>query len=321
MLLVALAALSPAHADTEERGVFTSDTFKSDMTLIKAAKNRKAGPNHTVGPVPAGVAWDGASLWSAAGGATDTVNLLRWSKSGRSIKGAHTPQLDIRAIWTQANGPEAPLFANAYDDEKVYVRKADGSFEETGVSLVGGSKDTDSPILFRPNALPEDPAAGVLVAHDGAGALLEFDAADGKFFRDVPLNSYGSEPGETEWPAYTRFAVADVGPQGRFFYLTYAGGRVHAWDSEGMRAGGAVLEGAGEDEMSCHSFSFANGRAWVLDTSSGSWLGYKLSFEDPPPAKKPSRQRASKPAQAAEVAVENTESSETGDQACPIAQV
>jgi len=72
---------------------------------------------------------------------------------------------------------------------------------------------------------------------------------------------------------------------------------------------------------SCLVSSFANGRAWVLDTSSGSWLGYKLSFEDPPPAKKPSRQRASKPAQAAEVAVENTESSETGDQACPIAQV
>lgn len=59
VLLVALAVLTPACADTEERGVFTSGSFKSDMTLIKAAKNRKAGPNHTVGPVPAGVAWDG----------------------------------------------------------------------------------------------------------------------------------------------------------------------------------------------------------------------------------------------------------------------
>ena len=49
----------------------------------------------------------------------------------------------------------------------------------------GAAKDTDSPVLFRPNALPEDPAAGVLVAHDGAGALLEYDAADGKFVRCV----------------------------------------------------------------------------------------------------------------------------------------
>jgi hypothetical protein len=74
--------------------------------------------------------------------------------------------------------------------------------------------------------------------------------------RDVPLNGYGSEPGETDWPAYTRFAVAaGLGPgDERFYYLTYAGGRVHAWDSDGVRAGGATLEKAGEDEMSCHSW-------------------------------------------------------------------
>lgn len=72
-------------------------------------------------------------------------------------------------------------------------------------------------------------------------------------YRDVPLNGYGSEPGEADWPAYTRFAVAHVGPD-RFFYLTYAGGRVHAWDAEGARVGGATLEGAGDLEMSCHSF-------------------------------------------------------------------
>lgn len=72
--------------------------------------------------------------------------------------------------------------------------------------------------------------------------------------RDVPLNGYGGEPGETDWPAYTRFAIANVGPDGRYFYLTYAGSRVHAWDSNGIRVGGATLEGAGEDEMSCHSF-------------------------------------------------------------------
>lgn len=43
----------------------------------------------------------GTNLWTAAGGATDTVNLMRWSKSGKSLKATHTPQLDIRAIWTQ----------------------------------------------------------------------------------------------------------------------------------------------------------------------------------------------------------------------------
>lgn len=49
-----------AAAEAEGRGVFASDSFRADLTLA-VVKNRKAGPNHTVGPVPAGVAWDGKS--------------------------------------------------------------------------------------------------------------------------------------------------------------------------------------------------------------------------------------------------------------------
>lgn len=47
----------------------------------------------------------------------------------------------------------------------------------------GATKDTDSPVLYRPNALTNDPVAGVYVAHDGAGTLLEFDASDGQHIR------------------------------------------------------------------------------------------------------------------------------------------
>lgn len=39
--------------------MFKSGSYKADMTLTPASKSRKAGPNLTVGPVPAGVAWDG----------------------------------------------------------------------------------------------------------------------------------------------------------------------------------------------------------------------------------------------------------------------
>jgi hypothetical protein len=38
--------------------------------------------------------------------------------------------------------------------------------------------------------------------------------------------------------------------------------------------------------------SFANGHAWVLDTDSGSWKGYKLAFTDPKPAKRGHKQKA-----------------------------
>lgn len=56
-LLITAVLVTAAAAD--ERGVFTTESFKADMSLTQAAKSRKAGPNHTVGPVPAGVAWDG----------------------------------------------------------------------------------------------------------------------------------------------------------------------------------------------------------------------------------------------------------------------
>lgn len=66
------------------------------------------------------------------------MNLIRWSKSGKTVKASHTPNLDIRAIWTQegtvADGGASAtvLYADAYSDDKVYVRKQDGSFEATG---------------------------------------------------------------------------------------------------------------------------------------------------------------------------------------------
>jgi hypothetical protein len=48
--------------------------------------------------------------------------------------------------------------------------------------------------------------------------------------------------------------------------------------------------------------SFANGRAWVLDTTSNTWKGYKLSFVDPPKRKKVKRVQQPKPVEAAAAA-------------------
>jgi hypothetical protein len=63
--------------------------------------------------------------------------------------------------------------------------------------------------------------------------------------RDVPLRAFGAESGEADWPNYVRFSVAQLegGRPGRqFVYLTYAGGRVHAWDRDGERVGDATLQ-------------------------------------------------------------------------------
>lgn len=146
-----------------------------------------------------------------------------------------------------------------------------------GVTLQGATKDNDSPVLFRPPTRPEDPRGGVLVANDGAGALLEFDAADGAYLRAVPLQAFGGEDGEADFPNYVRFSVAQI-DAARFVYLTYAAGQVWAWDEEGERVGGVRLAGAPQDESACHSFSFADGRAWLRDSTSGVWRGYRLKF-------------------------------------------
>lgn len=58
-LCTVLTAPAAVLAEAEGRGVFIADSFPADMNLA-VAKNRRTGPNHTVGPVPAGVAWDGA---------------------------------------------------------------------------------------------------------------------------------------------------------------------------------------------------------------------------------------------------------------------
>lgn len=57
-LCTVLTAPAAVLAEAEGRGVFAADSFQADMNLA-VAKNRRTGPNHTVGPVPAGVAWDG----------------------------------------------------------------------------------------------------------------------------------------------------------------------------------------------------------------------------------------------------------------------
>ena len=63
--------------------------------------------------------------------------------------------------------------------------------------------------------------------------------------------------------------------------------------------------------MLCCACSFANGRAWVLDTSSSTWKGYKLSFTEPA---KPQAKQPVQPAAAAATVVTGSDK-----ESCPIA--
>lgn len=105
VLLLAVLVAAAVSAVSADAGVFAAGSFAVDMTLSPAAKNRKAGPNSTVGPVPAGVAWDGecciafclmsprdCRLWvwvskSRKAGPNSTVELVDW----RGMVSVHLP--------------------------------------------------------------------------------------------------------------------------------------------------------------------------------------------------------------------------------------
>jgi hypothetical protein len=62
--------------------------------------------------------------------------------------------------------------------------------------------------------------------------------------------------------------------------------------------------------LCCAVCSFANGRAWVLDTSSSTWKGYKVTFTE---TAKPRAKQLVQPAAAATVMTGSDKES------CPIA--
>lgn len=57
--LVIVVLLTAPAARAKERGVFAAEVFQADMKLTPKSNNRKEGPKNNIGPVPAGLAWDG----------------------------------------------------------------------------------------------------------------------------------------------------------------------------------------------------------------------------------------------------------------------
>ena len=61
-------------------------------------------------------------------------------------------------------------------------------------------------------------------------------------------------------------------------YLTYSDMVISAWDQSGARVASATLNGAGMTDFdSALSFSFAQGKAWVVDSYQGSRRGYDIT--------------------------------------------
>lgn len=209
--------------------------------------------------VATGLAFDGAEYWSCSGGSSSGNRLARYDSAGNLIT-LYAPGLDFRSVF---QGNNCAIMARAYNDRTIYVQTSPGVFVNSGVTLTGGTLDSQASVVMN------GPRTEFIAM--SAGAVSRWDLA-GAFLGSVTLNGFGSVPGEA-----TGFAARGIAAFGNY-WLTYNAGRILSiWDTAGNRVISATLSGAGVNPTdSAVSFSFCNGKAFVVDVSNGLWRGYDI---------------------------------------------
>ena len=206
-------------------------------------------------------AWDGTSLWASSGGSSTGIRLSEFDASGTWL-GDYAPGYDVRSVFTMGDGT-SPLYLRAYASASILVETSPGVFS-TYVTLSGTSIDAQSAVVY-------DDTRNELIAQN-LGRLDRFDATSGALVGTLYLSGYGSTGTESTYPQSRGVAVT------KGCYLTYADGNLNAWDDTGTRVGTAFLSGAGTSFDSYFSFSYFQGRVWVLDYAGGNWQGYDIGF-------------------------------------------
>jgi uncharacterized repeat protein (TIGR01451 family) len=205
-----------------------------------------------------GLAFDGTNYWSCSGGGTNGIRLGQYDASGGSLAG-YFPGLDFRSIFTDGN---CGVLARVLNDRTIYRMISPGVFTNSGVTLTGGSLDAQSSVVM-------NGAATEYIA-TSAGVVSRW-SLNGSYLGSVTLQGFGSVSGENSYPQNR--GIAAVGN----YWLTYNGNRVlSAWDTAGNRVAQSVLFGAGTSSDSSFSFSYCNGKAFVVDNFNGSWRGYDV---------------------------------------------
>lgn len=209
--------------------------------------------------VPTGLAFDGTNYWACSGGGASGVRLGRYDANG-TLTGSFSPGLDFRSVFT---GGGCDVLARAYNNRTIYRQVAPGVFTNSGVTLTGGTLDPQSSVVMN-GARTEYIAM--------SGGVVSRWSLTGAYLGSVTLSGFGSVSGETA--ASQDRGVAAVGD----YWLTYNAGRIlSVWNSAGIRVTTGTLAGAGVNTVdSSYSFSYCNGKVWVVDNSGGLWRGYDV---------------------------------------------
>ncbi len=205
------------------------------------------------------MAFDGTNYWSASGGGSGGTRLARYTLSG-VLAATYSPGLDLRAVFTRADGT---LLARAYSSGVIYQQTSPGVFAASGTTLTGGSLDAQSSVVLN--------AAGTEYQAMSGGVVSRWNTS-GAYLGSVTLSGFGSVSGENISPQNRGLAVLGN------LWLTYNGsGILSIWDGAGNRLVQAALPGAGTSTYdSNYSFSFCNGKVFIVDAAGGKWRGYDL---------------------------------------------
>jgi uncharacterized repeat protein (TIGR01451 family) len=207
-----------------------------------------------------GLAFDGTNYWSVSGGGPSGNRLARYDAAG-AVLNTYAPGLDFRSVFTTANGT---VLARAFSDPVIYRQNAPGGFVNSGVTLTGGTLDDQSAVVLN--------GAGNEYLAMASGTVSRW-STNGTYLGSVTLQGYGSVSGENDLGPSRRIAAAGA------YWLTYNGNQILSiWDANGNRRAQATLIGAGNGFDAGFSFSYCNGKAWVVDGPGGTWRGYEVTY-------------------------------------------
>ena len=205
------------------------------------------------------LAYDGTNYWSCSGGGTGGNRYARYDASGLLLS-TYAPGLDFRSIFTDRRGH---VFARAVSSSIIYVQLSPGQFTNSGVSLSGGSLDSQASVILNGTGTEYIAMSGGAVSRWGT---------NGVFLGTVTLQGFGSVSGESIYPQ--NCGVATVGD----YWLTYCNSNrvLSLWDQYGNRLGQSTLAGGGTTFDAAFSLSYCNGMAFIVSVAGGLWRGYEV---------------------------------------------
>lgn len=204
------------------------------------------------------LAWDGTNYYTSSGGFLGSP-YAKYDAAGNLIGSqAPSPGIDFRSVFTNGSND---LLARGFNSNTIYKQTAFGSFT-TFLTLTGGTLDDQSAVVL-------DGSGTMYIARNGS-TVSEWDLS-GTFIASV--NLIGLSGSENNYPQGR--GIAAIGS----YWLTYDSQTLSAWDPvTGTRLDTTTLNGAGTSFDSNFSYSYADGKFWVVDQAGGTWRGYDVGL-------------------------------------------